>query len=75
MPTMPEAPEPPPRLPDRIGAVAQRASASIGVPIRGLIFFSVVLVAVSLAPQPWAQIGLVGTLWAALDWMRVRVRS
>lgn len=75
MPTLPDAPEPPPTLPDRIGVVARRASAGIGVPIRGLIFFTVIVIAISMAPTPWAQIGLVGTLFAALDWVRIQRHS
>lgn len=79
MPTLPPEPEQPPRLPDRIGAVAQRASAAIGadraVTVRALLAFALIVVGLSFSDQPWQWIGLLATLSLAFDWMRGRARS
>ena len=78
MPTMPLPPEPPPRLPERIGAVAQRAGAAIGadraLTVRALLAFALIVIGLSFSTQPWQWIGLLATLSLAFDWMRGRAR-
>lgn len=53
-----------------------RAGAAIGadnrVTVRALVFFVLIVVGLSFAPAPWAQVGLVGTMLLAFDWIRAR---
>lgn len=78
MPTMPEEPEPPPGRAERIGVVAQRASAAIGadrvVTVRAFVAFALIVISLTYTSQPWQWIGVLATLSLVFDWMRMRAR-
>jgi hypothetical protein len=78
MPTLPAAPEVPEGPIERVSGAIRRAGAAIGVdtrvPFRVMVLFATSVVCLSLAPTPWAQVGLVATFGLALDWIRMRSR-
>ena len=75
MPTLPEREERP-SLPERTAGALRRAGAAIGadarVPLRLMIFLLVSVLAMSTAPTPWVQVGVVALLGIALDIARMR---
>lgn len=78
MPTLPEDPEPVEGPAARARAVVQRAGAVMGadswVVVWAALLFVVIVVCLSLAPSPWAQVGLGATFLLALVLLRVRSR-
>jgi hypothetical protein len=76
MPTLPEEAEKPAGPAERIGVVAQRAGAAIGVDsavtVRALVYFALIITGLIFEEQ-WAQLlGGLGVVGLALDWPRRR---
>lgn len=75
MPSLP-MPEDKPGMIDRAALGARRAASAVGadarVSIRALICLLVAGVSISLAPAPWAAIGMAALLILALDWARTK---
>lgn len=75
MPSLPPVEERPSLL-DRSAVAGRRVAYAVGadarVSLRVLVFLVVAALAVSFAPVPWAQLGLIALVGLALDWARTK---